>query len=69
MALIHVHKIMIGTALGFSVLFSLRGFAIGEPVLGSIFSVASVGLAVYAAWFWTRKAAVLSDAARADDSE
>jgi hypothetical protein len=69
MALIHVHKAMIGTALVFSILFSIRGFVVDQPLVGSAFAVFSAGLSAYAVWFWTRKAAIMSDAARTDDSD
>ncbi len=69
MALIHVHKAMIGTALAFSVLFSIRGFVVEQPLIGSAFALFSAGLGVYAFWFWNRKATSLSEAAGADDAD
>lgn len=69
MALIHVHKIMIGTALTFCALFSVRCMVLGETTLGLIFSGTAVGLGAYFWWFLAVKAGALSDAGAGDDPE
>ena len=56
MALIYVHKIMIGTALGFSLLFSIRAIAVGDTVLGAFCGVVTVCLGLYFRWFLRNKA-------------
>jgi hypothetical protein len=60
MALIRVHKVMIGTALAFCTLFSARAIAVGDTLLGVFFSTITVGLAIYFRWFLKTKAAALS---------
>ena len=60
MALIRVHKVMIGTALVFCALFSVRAIAVGDTMLGVFFSTITVGLAVYFRWFLKTKAESLS---------
>ena len=69
MALIHVHKIMIGTALVFCALFSARCLVLGETMLGSIFAVTTIFLGLYFWWFLAVKAGRLLDAGLGDDSE
>ena len=56
MALIYVHKIMIGSALGFSLLFSVRALVVGDTLLGAFFGVVTASLAVYFRWFLRNKA-------------
>ncbi|MAY82326.1 MAG: hypothetical protein CL930_16290 [Deltaproteobacteria bacterium] len=56
MALIRVHKLMIGTALVFCALFSTRAVIAGDTVLGLLFSVITVALGVYFRWFLKTKA-------------
>jgi len=56
MALIVVHKIMITTALLFSAVFSARGFWVGEPMVGAVFAVFTVGLGIYFRWFLVKRA-------------
>ncbi|MGB0640364.1 MAG: hypothetical protein ACPGTU_13565 [Myxococcota bacterium] len=60
MALIRVHKVMIGTALVFCALFSVRAIVVGDTGLGVMFSTITVGLAVYFRWFLKTKAEALS---------
>ena len=68
MALIYVHKIMIGTALGFSLLFSIRAIAVGDTYLGAFFGVVTVSLGVYFRWFLRNKAEkILSSRANFSD--
>jgi len=69
MALIHVHKIMIGTALAFCALFSVRCLMLGETTLGFIFAGTTVSLGLYFWWFLAVKAGALSDARAGDDPE
>ena len=56
MALIYVHKIMIGTALAFSLLFSIRAVAVGDIALAAFFGVVTLGLGIYFRWFLQNKA-------------
>ena len=56
MALIHVHKIMIGTALVFCALFSARSFWLHQGLMGAFFAASTVGLAAYLRWFLQTKA-------------
>jgi len=65
MALIQVHKIMIGSALVFCALFAARCFWLHQGLLGAFFAVSTVGLAVYLRWFIQTKA----DQAGAPSSE
>ena len=69
MALIHVHKIMIGTALVFCALFSARCLVLGETTLGSIFAGTTIFLGLYFWWFLAVKAGLLSDSGLGDDTE
>jgi len=55
MALILVHKIMIGTALVFCALFTLRCWLVDEAQLAVGFAVATVSLGVYFRWFLRTK--------------
>ena len=57
MALIVVHKVMIGTALAFSLLFAARALVVGDTVLGVLFGAVTAGLAIYFRWFLRTKAA------------
>ncbi len=56
MALILVHKIMIGTALAFCALFTLRCWMVDQVGLSAGFALATVGLAIYFRWFLQTKA-------------
>ena len=56
MALIYVHKIMIGTALGFCLLFTTRAVWVGDVGLGALFGAVTIGLGVYFRWFLQTKA-------------
>ena len=56
MALIQVHKIMIGSALVFCALFAARCFWLHQGLLGAFFTAATVGLVVYLRWFLQTKA-------------
>ncbi len=56
MALIYVHKIMIGTALAFCLLFTVRAFWVGDLGLSAFFGAVSIGLALYFRWFLQTKA-------------
>ena len=60
MALIRVHKLMIGTALVFCALFSTRAVVVGDTLLGVLFSVVTVALGIYFRWFLKTKADALS---------
>lgn len=55
MALIYVHKIMIGTAVGFCLLFTSRALWVGDVWLGAFFGAATVGLGFYFRWFLQSK--------------
>ena len=69
MALIIVHKVMIGTALAFSLLLAVRALVVGDTLLGVLFGVVTAGLAVYFRWFLRNKAARILGAGtkRGDD--
>lgn len=69
MALILVHKIMIGTALIFCISFSIRCMMLGETTLGLIFAGTALGLGLYFRWFLAVKSSALSDSGTGDDSE
>jgi len=69
MALIHVHKIMIGVALAFCALFSVRCMVLGESTLGFIFAGTTIGLGLYFWWFLAVKSGALLDSRTGDDSE
>ena len=56
MALIHLHKVMIGTALLFSAMFAVRAFVVGDALMGSAFAAVTAGLIVYFRWFLHKKA-------------
>jgi hypothetical protein len=56
MALIKVHKVMIGTALVFCGMFSVRGFVTGDLTTGGAFAVVTVGLLGYFRWFLAKRA-------------
>ena len=62
MALIYVHKIMIGTAVGFCLLFAGRALWIGDLWLGAFFGVATAGLSIYFRWFLQSKSEQVLDA-------
>ncbi len=55
MALIQVHKIMIGTAVIFCGLFSGRCMIAGDVALGVGFGIVTVCLATYFRWFLKTK--------------
>jgi hypothetical protein len=57
MALIFVHKIMIGTALAFCLLFTARALWVGDALLGAFFGAVTVALGFYFRWFVRNKAA------------
>ena len=61
MALIRVHKVMIGTALLFCALFTIRALVAEESLLGGIFAVITVSLALYFRWFLRTKAQALGE--------
>ena len=68
MALIVVHKIMIGTALAFSLLFAVRALVVGDTWFGVFFGAVTVGLAIYFRWFLRNKAArLLASSTQAGD--
>jgi hypothetical protein len=69
MALIHVHKIMIGVALTFCALFSVRCMVLGETTIGLIFSGTTIGLGLYFWWFLAVKSGELLDSRTGDDAE
>ena len=51
MALLLLHKIMIGLALIFCALFAVRGLALGDPLGGGVFLALTAGLGTYFRWF------------------
>jgi hypothetical protein len=51
MALLLLHKIMIGVALIFCALFAVRGFALDDPLVGGVFLALTAGLGTYFRWF------------------
>ena len=55
MALIQLHKVMIGAAVLFCALFSVRGFVTGDVVIGGLFGAVTVGLSVYFRWFLAKR--------------
>ncbi len=59
MALVNVHKIMMGTACLFSAVFAARCLFLGQVGLGGIFVAITIGLAGYFYWFLTVKASGL----------
>ena len=69
MALIHIHKIMIGTALAFCTLFAVRCMMLGETALGLTFAGISLALGVYFWWFLAVKSGSLSDSRARDNTE
>ena len=58
MALIHLHKVMIGAALLFSGMFAVRAFVVGDMVMGGVFVAVTAGLGGYFRWFLQNKAQV-----------
>ena len=56
MALIYVHKIMIGTAVAFCSLFTARALWVGDVGLGLFVGAATIGLGLYFRWFLQTKA-------------
>jgi hypothetical protein len=68
MALILVHKIMIGTALAFCLLFTVRALWVGDALLGVFFGAVTVVLGLYFRWFVRNKAEqILSAGTEAGD--
>jgi Na+/glutamate symporter len=55
MALIQIHKIMIGTAVSFCGLFAVRCLLVGDVTLGAGFGTATALLAIYFRWFLKTK--------------
>jgi hypothetical protein len=50
---------MIGTALLFCALFTIRTLVTGDSMLGGVFAAITVGLAIYFRWFLRTKAEAL----------
>ena len=70
MALIHVHKIMIGTALAFCLLFTVRAASVGDMLLSTSFGAITVALGLYFRWFLRSKAEkILGEGASAGDAD
>ena len=55
MALKLLHKILIGIALIFCALFAVRGFALGDPIIGGVFLALTAGLGTYFRWFLSKQ--------------